>query len=121
MRHLVRFSQEVTSAKPVSANGFEKWDLTSRSALDGSEEKDTFDAVVADGHYSVSFIPRIPNLAPDASADPTSIRHLKQFRLVSTPATQHAFVSPVSPAFGGRAATVLRGINVQTKMGGLAW
>lgn len=81
VRHLVRFSREVTSVKPRSVSGAEKWDLTSRSTVDNSEESDTFDAVVvANGHYSVPYIPQVPNLSSYAAAHPTSILHSKQFR-----------------------------------------
>ena len=81
VRHLVRFSREVTSVEPIPADGTERWALTSRSTLDGSEESDTFDAVVvANGHYSVPFIPQIRNLAPYAAEHPTSVLHSKQFR-----------------------------------------
>src|SRR5690606_42041900 len=53
----------------------------SRSTVDDSEESDTFDAVVvANGHYSVPYIPHVPNLSSYAAAHPTSVLHSKQFR-----------------------------------------
>lgn len=81
VRHLVRFSREVVSVTPRSVNGDKKWDLTSRSTVDGSKEEDVFDAVVvANGHYSVPFIPPVTDLTAYAEAHPSSVLHSKQFR-----------------------------------------
>ncbi|KAL2106049.1 hypothetical protein VUR80DRAFT_7377 [Thermomyces stellatus] len=81
VRHLVRFSREVVSVTPRSVNGDEKWDVTSRSTVDGSQEEEVFDAVVvANGHYSVPFIPAITNLAAYSGAHPSSVIHSKQYR-----------------------------------------
>ena len=83
VRHLIRFSREVVAVEPRAADdgGEEKWHLRSRSTVDGSEDAEVFDAVVvANGHYSVPFIPPVANLSSYAEAHRDSVLHSKQFR-----------------------------------------
>ncbi|CAI4210343.1 unnamed protein product [Parascedosporium putredinis] len=83
VKHLVRYSREVVDLRPtlVDDGGRAAWDLTARSTLTGDRERHTFDAVVvANGHYSVPFIPHIPGLADFAAAHPGAALHSKQFR-----------------------------------------
>ncbi|KAI0155802.1 hypothetical protein BJ166DRAFT_531372 [Pestalotiopsis sp. NC0098] len=62
----------------------EEWRLTLRREVDGSDDEwweERFDAVVvASGHYSVPYVPRIEGLEEFARQRPGSVIHSKHFR-----------------------------------------
>ncbi|KAG4030158.1 hypothetical protein MFRU_013g01810 [Monilinia fructicola] len=81
VRHLIRFSEQVRDIRLDSANGYDQWEITSKSTITTDEIKETYDAVViANGHYSVPFIPDVPGIKDFNSAHPSIITHSKIFR-----------------------------------------
>lgn len=62
----------------------QKWTLTLRKAISATEDKwwtEMFDAVVvANGHYTVPYLPPIPGLDAYAKKFPSKVTHSKSFR-----------------------------------------
>ncbi|PKS05359.1 hypothetical protein jhhlp_008733 [Lomentospora prolificans] len=99
VKHLIKFSREIVDVKPRVVDGYEKWDLVARSTITGDEEQHTFDAVVvANGHYSVPFIPNIKNLIEFNKAHPGVAIHSKQFRSPRTFKDQKVLVVGNGPS-----------------------
>lgn len=76
---LVSYNTTVERAEKVG----EEWKVTLRKEGPGEDEwwAEWFDAViVASGHYSVPYIPRIEGLEEFAKARPGSVIHSKHFR-----------------------------------------
>ncbi|KAM4056142.1 flavin-binding monooxygenase-like domain-containing protein [Hirsutella rhossiliensis] len=72
--YLLRYAQD-------SDLGRDRWRLLARSTVDDRVIDDVFDAVVvANGHYSVPFVPHIQNIASFHEAYPAIITHAKQYR-----------------------------------------
>ncbi|ODA84095.1 hypothetical protein RJ55_02613 [Drechmeria coniospora] len=82
VRHLVRFCVAVTSVVREDHDGRDRWRLEAQSTVDGTMVvQDVFDAVVvANGHYSVPFIPPMANIEAFHKAHPSVITHSKQYR-----------------------------------------
>ncbi|THV49276.1 hypothetical protein BGAL_0203g00100 [Botrytis galanthina] len=81
VRHLIRFSEQVQDIRLESDNGRDRWRIISRSTITNDEIKETYDAVIiANGHYSVPFIPDVPGIKEFNSAHPSIISHSKIFR-----------------------------------------
>ncbi|APA13535.1 hypothetical protein SS1G_07828 [Sclerotinia sclerotiorum 1980 UF-70] len=81
VRHLIRFSEQVQNIRLEPENGQDRWEITSKSTITNNEIKETYDAVViANGHYSVPFIPDVPGIKEFNSAHPSIISHSKIFR-----------------------------------------
>jgi cation diffusion facilitator CzcD-associated flavoprotein CzcO len=81
VRHLIKFSTQVESIRQASEAVPPQWELTSKSTVTGEEERKAYDAiVVANGHYSVPFIPSVPGIEAFNAAYPSIISHSKVFR-----------------------------------------
>ncbi|KFA63214.1 hypothetical protein S40285_04910 [Stachybotrys chlorohalonatus IBT 40285] len=81
IRHLVKFCQQVKRISPSNNGSKTAWTLEAQSTLTGETLVDTFDAVViANGHYSVPYVPDIKNIADFHKAHPTIISHSKNYR-----------------------------------------
>ncbi|KAI1089516.1 putative dimethylaniline monooxygenase [Rostrohypoxylon terebratum] len=77
--------EDITKLPPSTPNGFERWVLTLRK-YDPVRHLDTwwtstFDAVIlANGHYSVPYIPPVPGLEAYIAAFPHRVQHSKYYR-----------------------------------------
>jgi cation diffusion facilitator CzcD-associated flavoprotein CzcO len=81
VRHLVRFSTQVEDVGLSREDGNDRWDLTARSTITGRVTKNEYDAlVVANGHYSVPFIPSVPGIQNFQARYPNIISHSKNYR-----------------------------------------
>ncbi|RFU81965.1 thiol-specific monooxygenase [Trichoderma arundinaceum] len=82
LRHLIKFRHQVTQVDLETRDGRDQWHLEAASTLnDDQVVRETYDAVViANGHYSVPFIPAIKNIQEFNKAHPSIIRHSKQYR-----------------------------------------
>lgn len=81
VRHLIKFCFQVKTISLEPEDGRDKWRLEARSTLDNQAIDETFDAVVvANGHYSVPFIPDVKNITPFDEAHPSIITHSKHYR-----------------------------------------
>ncbi|KAM0257418.1 hypothetical protein ACHAQJ_004364 [Trichoderma viride] len=82
LRHLIKFRHQVTQVNLETQDGRDQWRLEASSTLnDGQVVRETYDAVViANGHYSVPFIPSIKKLEEFNKAHPSIITHSKQYR-----------------------------------------
>src|ERR1700709_30838 len=60
VRHLIQFCTQVEDVHLTGENGHHHWELISKSTITGEEKKDEYDPIViANGHYSVAFIPSV--------------------------------------------------------------
>ncbi|CAK7263328.1 monooxygenase [Sporothrix epigloea] len=102
VRHLIRFNTVVDNVRLLrlpraqidknegAANGtatennkdyVDSWEIRSQSTLDGSCSTETFDAViVAQGHYNITFVPKIAGIEAFKSAYPGVLTHSKRYR-----------------------------------------
>ncbi|KIW92725.1 uncharacterized protein Z519_06573 [Cladophialophora bantiana CBS 173.52] len=83
VRGLIRFNTAIENVRPVrdQENGREKWDLTAQNVLSRETIRSVYDAVVvANGHYTVPYVPAIKGVADWHSAYPTAIIHSKAYR-----------------------------------------
>lgn len=77
VRHLISFSQQVEDVCRVH----DGWEVVVRSTITKETRKAVYDAiVVANGHYSVPFIPSVQGIENFNVAHPTVIRHSKMYR-----------------------------------------
>ncbi|KAI1084117.1 FAD/NAD(P)-binding domain-containing protein [Whalleya microplaca] len=89
VRHLIRFSTQVTGVSLRSAPGAapasptrEQWDVQTTDLLSGAQTEAVYDAVVvASGHYATPYIPSdISGLTAFHAAHPGAISHSKLYR-----------------------------------------
>ncbi len=82
VRHLIRFSTQVTDIRLRRQGDRDVWDLSAQpTASGGAEAVRTFDAVVvASGHYSTPYMPDIPNIRDFHRTHPGVITHAKLYR-----------------------------------------
>lgn len=85
VKHLIRFETQVLDVRLAageSAEGQEQWIVKSkRLGMHQTEVEETFDAVVvANGHYSVPYVPDIEGIREWNQQYPGSISHSKFFR-----------------------------------------
>ena len=81
IRHLIKFSTQIKSIHEATESSGPKWDLTSKSTVTNEEETKYYDAiVVANGHYSVPFIPSVPGIEAFNATYPSIITHSKVYR-----------------------------------------
>jgi len=81
VRHLIKLSTQVESLSHSRTDGQDRWCLTVRSTIDGKARENEYDAVVvASGHYSVPFIPWVPEIQAFRAAYPSIITHSKNYR-----------------------------------------
>jgi len=80
MDEIVTFSTQVQDVRMVAEDD-EHWEVTAKSTITQKETTARYDAIIiANGHYSVPFIPFIPGIEAFNSAYPSAIRHSKQYR-----------------------------------------
>lgn len=81
LRGLVNLGFQVTNISLTPELGRDRWRLRARSTVDDRVTDQVFDAiVVANGHYSVPFIPNIQGIALFQDAHPAIITHARQYR-----------------------------------------
>lgn len=81
LRHLIKFSHEVTKVTRQVENGHDKWHLEARNTKSTDVHRDIYDAVVvANGHYSIPYIPDIKGMKEFQIAHPNIISHSKNYR-----------------------------------------
>ncbi|KAG9243748.1 flavin dependent monooxygenase-like protein [Calycina marina] len=81
VRHLIKFFTQVADVHLVSKDGKDHWELTSRSIITEEQKTVEYDAViVANGHYSVPFIPAVQGIEAFNAAYPSTIIHSKAYR-----------------------------------------
>lgn len=81
---MVEYNTTVESVRRNLDTASHAWTVVVRKAKEGEDDywwSEDFDAVVvANGHYTVPFLPDIPGLAEYNQAHPNIISHLKSFR-----------------------------------------
>ncbi|KAM3084331.1 monooxygenase [Clarireedia jacksonii] len=81
LRHLISFSTQVQDISYEDNNDCDAWKVTSKSVITSQERTTTYDAVIiANGHYSVPFIPAVSGIEEFNTAYPSIITHSKIFR-----------------------------------------
>jgi hypothetical protein len=81
VRHLIAFSIQVEDISLSQEDGQDRWDLTARSTIDNKVTKNVYDAIViANGHYSVPFIPSVPGIQAFQAKYTSTISHAKNYR-----------------------------------------
>lgn len=81
IRHLIKFSSQVQDVRLRPVDGRDQWDVDVLSLETGTVSTATYDAVVvASGHYSVTYMPAIKNIAEFHAAHPGVISHSKLYR-----------------------------------------
>jgi cation diffusion facilitator CzcD-associated flavoprotein CzcO len=81
IRHLIAFSTQVEDIRLSQENGQDRWNLTARSTVNNKATKNVYDAVViANGHYSVPFVPSVPGIQAFQAKYPSIISHSKNYR-----------------------------------------
>ncbi|KAM0335676.1 hypothetical protein ACHAQA_000725 [Verticillium albo-atrum] len=81
IRPHIKFDVQVESVELRQADGRDKWAIKAKSTIKDEIVEETFDAVVvANGHYSVPFIPEVKNIGVFHDAHPEIITHSKNYR-----------------------------------------
>ncbi|KAK0636345.1 hypothetical protein B0T17DRAFT_78542 [Bombardia bombarda] len=81
IRHLIRFSTQVQDVRLRQDNGRDQWDVDVLSLETGEVDTTTYDAVVvASGHYSITYMPDVKNIAVFHAAHPGVVSHSKHYR-----------------------------------------
>ncbi|KAE9364615.1 flavin dependent monooxygenase-like protein [Stipitochalara longipes BDJ] len=81
VRHLIMFSTQVEDVSLSQDDDQDRWHLTARSTTTSKLMKNEYDAVVvANGHYSVPFIPSVPGIEEFQANHPSIISHSKNYR-----------------------------------------
>lgn len=81
IRHLIKFSTQIVDIRQSLEGTPAQWEVTSMSTISNEEERKYYDAiVVANGHYSVPFIPSVPGIEAFNAAYPSIISHAKVYR-----------------------------------------
>jgi len=81
VRQLIKFSNQVEKVILSQKNDQDCWHLTARSTITNEVTNIDYDAiVVANGHYSVPFIPSVPGIEKFHAKHPSIISHSKNYR-----------------------------------------
>ncbi|KAL2062621.1 hypothetical protein VTL71DRAFT_5693 [Oculimacula yallundae] len=81
VRHLISFSSQVEDIALSTVDGQDLWTLIAKSTITGRQSTKQYDAiVVANGHYSVPWIPAVPGIEAFNAAYPSIISHSKIYR-----------------------------------------
>ncbi|KAK1760844.1 hypothetical protein QBC47DRAFT_368371 [Echria macrotheca] len=81
VRHVIQFSTLVRDIRLRQVDGMDQWDVQLLSLTNDETTTATYDAVVvASGHYSLTYLPELRNVADFHSAHPGVISHAKQYR-----------------------------------------
>jgi cation diffusion facilitator CzcD-associated flavoprotein CzcO len=87
LRQLIKFCFQVSSVSLVQRqdDGRDGWRVEARSTVSDECFKGDFDAVVvANGHYSIPYIPSMANMAAFSKVYPSVISHSKHYRTPET-------------------------------------
>lgn len=93
VRHLIRFCTRVTNITLRSENNDDRWHVEAQSTTVGDDDDEeegqvaleVFDAVVvANGHYSIPFVPSIDGIAAFHQKHPDIIIHSKNYHSADT-------------------------------------
>jgi cation diffusion facilitator CzcD-associated flavoprotein CzcO len=77
IRHLISFSQQVEDVRLMHYG----WDITIKSTITKETRRANYDAIViANGHYSVPYIPSVQGIEAFNAAYPSIIQHSKLYR-----------------------------------------
>jgi cation diffusion facilitator CzcD-associated flavoprotein CzcO len=108
VRHLISFSMQVADVRSIRDNGLESWEVTSKSTISGSIQKNIYDAVfVASGHYSVPFVPFVQGMNEFKTKYPGAITHSKIYRSPQSFAGKKVIVVGSGPS----------GLDISTQIG----
>ena len=81
LRPLIAFSTQVENVSLSRDGGQDRWNLTWKSTITEEKKLGQYDAVVvANGHYSVPFIPSVTGIEAFHTAYPSIITHSKIYR-----------------------------------------
>ncbi|CAL3970092.1 unnamed protein product [Diplocarpon coronariae] len=81
IRHLISFSTQVEDVSHTQKDGQEIWTIIAKSTITGEQKTKKYNAVVvANGHYSVPWIPSVPGMRDFNAAYPSVISHSKIYR-----------------------------------------
>jgi cation diffusion facilitator CzcD-associated flavoprotein CzcO len=81
IRYLITFSTQIEDVSLYHGDGQDRWSLLARSTITGEATNIDYHAVViANGHYSVPFIPSVPGIEAFRNAYPSIISHSKIYR-----------------------------------------
>ncbi|CZT50833.1 related to flavin-containing monooxygenase [Rhynchosporium secalis] len=81
VRQLISFSTQVEDVTLSEVNGQDRWTLIAKSTITGKQSTKQYDAiVVANGHYSVPWIPAVLGIEAFNAAYPSIISHSKIYR-----------------------------------------
>ena len=81
VEHLIKFETQVIKVTPINTDNTGGWTVTSLNIRTQQEKEEHFDAViVANGHFTVPYIPDIEGLSEWNERHPGCISHAKYFR-----------------------------------------
>ncbi len=81
VEHLIQYETQVIDVVPTSTNNTNGWNLKSYNIRTREEKEERFDAViVANGHYTVPYVPNIDGAKEWNERHPGRITHSKYFR-----------------------------------------
>lgn len=81
IRNLISFCTQVEDIKLSQDKGKDQWTLVSSSTITEEKTSKIYDAIViASGHYSVPWIPDVPEITAFHAAHPSIISHSKIYR-----------------------------------------
>jgi cation diffusion facilitator CzcD-associated flavoprotein CzcO len=99
VRHMIKFCFEVTSLRLEPEADRDKWRLTARSTVNDDSVDEIYDAVVvANGHYSIPYIPTMDGIQPFHQAHPGVILHSKHYRSATTYTGQKVIIVGNGPS-----------------------
>ena len=81
VRHMISFATQVEDVRLVTEGSHERWKLFARSTITRELKETDHDAIiVANGHYSVPYVPSVPGMEAFNAAHPHIITHSKTYR-----------------------------------------
>ncbi|CRK18739.1 hypothetical protein BN1708_003117 [Verticillium longisporum] len=110
----IKFNVQVESVELTQDAERDRWILKAKSTVDDETIKETFDAVVvANGHYSVPFLPEVKNIKAFHTTHPDIIIHSKNYRTPEPFAGKRVVVVGNGPS-GLDIARQITGVGAQT-------
>jgi len=113
VRKLITFSTQVEDVSFSVESGHDRWSITTKSTITEEKSQKEYDAVVvANGHYSVPFIPSVPKIEAFNTAYPSIITHSKTFRSPNSFANKKVVVVGNAPSgldIGNQISLVCKG------------
>lgn len=81
VRHLIQFHTQVERVRLVATQTSDQWEVTIKNLENGQPLISTYDAVVvANGHYTIPYVPDIAGVKAWNSVNPGIITHSKTYR-----------------------------------------